>query len=816
MKNDLQDTGNPGTSETAIVSSRPPVIQRAIPSWLTGWLSALFVLLWLSVMIYEAKGFSSNNREAGLTDDSPAISQSRGTLRGIVVDKNSDAPLGHATVFIPDLRTGTQTHGDGTFILRNLAAGTYTIQARHVGYQAVTTAVHVVADDTTTIEFRLQESVFRSAGVVITGDRSINGTERRVDHSLGGQALRRELSRTISETLRNEPGLAEQSMGPAPARPVLRGLSGERLEILEDGARTGDLSGMAEDHAVAIEPLTAREIEIIRGPSALLYTSNAMGGIINVIREKVPLAQSEHHHGSASFNAESVNAGFAGGFSATGPLSDKWAYYADGTIRNARDIQTPSGSLMNTGIRTYSSAAGFSRFTPWGLAGLSLNYYRSDYGIPGDREVRGLHPNGVDISMERFYADGTIRLGTRRTGTRFYELSTQLSHYIHTESPGGRPDVVAAKFGVLAHNLKITAPHNGLLGISTGTSGIWWEYRFQQTGGSVFTPDTMQFRWAGFTHDRYSWDRIQLDVGLRFDALYFRPMAPHELVNVRLMLDQLDFPADYKVTDRFLYGLAGSASLYYHIRPDWEAGVILLRSIRLPGIEELSQDGPHLGAYSFEVGNPALKTERAYGVEIQSRYTSDQLRFNISVFRTQANHFIFSSQIADRAPRHAPLPLYQYRGDRVLLSGVELHYELPLWGKWVTSGTASYVQGDIIPQDRSMPLLVLSGRYEHLPQIPPFNGHFDLEYRLPRLTVGGRMHWAFSQSRTGRFEQSTSGYQTGHFFAETRIWKYGMYHTVSLNVGNAFDTRYFNHLNRIREIMPEPGRNFRLLYRAYF
>lgn len=244
------------------------------------------------------------------------------------------------------------------------------------------------------------------------------------------------------------------------------------------------------------------------------------------------------------------------------------------------------------------------------------------------------------------------------------------------------------------------------------------------------------------------------------------------------MLDQLDFPADYLVTDRFLYGLAGSASLYYHIRPEWEAGIVLLRSIRLPGIEELSQDGPHLGAYSFEVGNPALKTERAYGIEIQSRYTSDQLRFNVSVFRTQANSFIFSSQIADRSPRHAPLPLYQYRGDRVLLSGFELYYELPLWGSWVTSGTASYVQGDIISKDRNMPFLVFSDRYEHLPQIPPFNGHLDLEYRLPRLTVGGRMHWAFSQSRTGQFEQSTTGYQIGHFFAETRIWKFGMYHTV--------------------------------------
>lgn len=776
----------------------------------------VLVFLWLACFTYPVSGYCSEFNDVEPWVHSTEQNESRGFIQGVVIEANSGNPLGFATVFIPAIQAGKQTHEDGTFTIRNLRAGTYSIRASYVGYETVITEVHVASGDTSFVKFELRGSVFRSNEIVVTGQQDTRVTEIRIDHSLAGQSLRRELSRTISETLRNEPGLAEQSMGPGPARPVLRGLSGERLEILEDGSRTGDLSAMAEDHAVAIEPLHARGVEVIRGPSALLYTSNAMGGIINVIREKVPLIQSDQHHGSVSFNGESVNTGLAGGLSATGPLAPNWSYYIDGTLRNARDIRTPAGTLDNTDIRTYSSALGFSRFTSWGLAGFSFNYYKSDYGIPGDRATRGLHPNGVDISMERFFLEGRLRFGSKTADNRLYELSTQVSHYIHSEAPGSRSDVVAAKFGVLTHSLKFTAPHGGLFGMSKGTSGLWSEYRYQETGGAVFTPNTMQFRWAGFTHERYTWNRWQLDVAGRFDALYFNPSEEHEIGNVALILDQLDFDAHYIVTDRFLYGLAASASLFYQLKPEWEAGLVLLRSIRIPGTEELSQDGPHLGAYSFEVGNPALETEIAYGVELQTRYRSERIHLNLSAFRTQAENFIFSSQIADRSPRHAPLPLYQYRGDRVLLSGFELYFEIPVWGSLVTSGTASYVQGDIIPDDERMPFLVTSERYEHLPQIPPFSGHVDLEYRSRKFTVGGRMNWANRQARTGRFEAVTDGYEIGHLFAESRIWKFGLYHTLTLSVGNVFNTTHFNHLNRIREIMPEPGRNFRMLYQIHF
>lgn len=751
--------------------------------------------------------------EEGLEDD-------KGHIEGQIIDEHTREPVGFATVFIPELQAGTTSHQDGSFMLYNIPPGVYNIQARFTGYETVEKTVQVAEGDTTQIVFEIRETVFRSPVVEIRRNR--RAEEDRVqeaDYALTGRDLRRRLSRTISETLGDEPGLAEQSMGPAPSRPVLRGLGGERLEILEDGGRTGDLSATAEDHALTIDPMTAEEIEVIRGPSSLIYSPNAMGGIINVIRDKVPMRRSQHHHGSVSSQGETVNLGLAGGFNVQGPLGENWAYNADGSVRNAHDITTPEGELENTGIRTYNTSLGVSRVEDWGTAGASGSFYQTGYGIPGDEELAGVHPDGVNIDMQRYYVDTRLRLESDRDNINRYDVSAQLSHYEHREWPVGRPDATAAAFGVLSNNIRGEIQHNGFFGGDEGVTGIWSELRYQNTGGGVFTPNTIQGGLAGYTYENYEWDRFSLNAAARFDSRYFYPTQSHQIVNVRLMQDrgQLDFDAEYDVTDRFMYDVSASVSLDYQITPSWEAGTVFLRSVRIPGIEELSQDGPHLGAYSFEVGNPGLDTERGYGIEFNTRYATDRSRIRMAVFRNQAQDFIFSSQIAERSPRHAPLPLYQFRGERVLMTGYEANYEFHIYGDFVTAGTISYVQGDIIPEGASVPLRVGSDDdFEHLPQMPPLNGNVSFEYRRSFMSIGSRMRFADSQDRTGRFEDPTEGYTVFDAFMELNTQRLGGYHTFSLTAQNITNTAYRNHLSRIRELIPEPGRNFQLLYRYYF
>jgi iron complex outermembrane receptor protein len=161
----------------------------------------------------------------------------------------------------------------------------------------------------------------------------------------------------VAGTLVAEPGVSVTSLSPATARPVIRGLSGDRIVVLEDGQRPGDLSAMSSDHAVAIEPLTARKIEVVRGPMSLLYGSSALGGVINVIRDEIPTSLPDRAHGVVSAQGATgapggtlgaaVNARFAG-----------LAWKAEGSGRSQGDVRTPVGTLVNTDARTFDGALG--------------------------------------------------------------------------------------------------------------------------------------------------------------------------------------------------------------------------------------------------------------------------------------------------------------------------------------------------------------------------------------------------------------------------------------------------------------------------
>ena len=172
--------------------------------------------------------------------------------------------------------------------------------------------------------------------------------------------MRQHLGTTIAESLDQEPGISMRSMGPAPARPVLRGLGGERLLVLENGGRTGDLSQTSSDHALVIDPLTADRMEIIRGPGALEFGSNALGGVINVVRESILSSVPDRLHMTLTGQLQSVSSGAAGGAALSLPLGQHFAARADASWRTAGDVNTPERSLSNTDLETLTGSGGIS------------------------------------------------------------------------------------------------------------------------------------------------------------------------------------------------------------------------------------------------------------------------------------------------------------------------------------------------------------------------------------------------------------------------------------------------------------------------
>ena len=229
-----------------------------------------------------------------------------GALAGRILDAESNDPIGWVTVLIEGTERGQMTSEQGHFFFADLPVGRHVIQTLHISYHNTRFAVEIVAGDTTHADLRIGHQELLLEEVRIEGQHT--GSPVQLDEPsvvFSGNKLRQNLSQTIAETIDYEPGIAQRSMGPAPARPVLRGLSGDRLLILEDGERTGDLSATSSDHAVAVDPMTTQRIEIVRGPETMVYGSNALGGVINVRRGYVPVERPSAAGGSVSWQGES-------------------------------------------------------------------------------------------------------------------------------------------------------------------------------------------------------------------------------------------------------------------------------------------------------------------------------------------------------------------------------------------------------------------------------------------------------------------------------------------------------------------------------
>ncbi|MBD3166236.1 TonB-dependent receptor plug domain-containing protein, partial [bacterium] len=426
---------------------------------------------------------------SSLTEIARAASHtSSAAVVGRIEDARTGEGLGWSSVWLEQIRHGVSSHADGSFHLYRIPPGDYTLRVNRVGYLPWSTRISVAAGDTLAFLIFLSPSRLELEEVELLFEEEKDDDGSVVHNpviAMGGDELQRELSTTIAETMEEQPGVALRSMGPAPARPVLRGLSGDRLLMLEDGNRTGDLSATSSDHAVAIEPMTAQRIELIRGPEVFLHGSGVLGGVVNVDRGVIETGALHRVAGQATVQGQSVNEGASGGLSLSAPLGPA-SMKLDGSMRHAGDVQTPDGTLVNTGIATTNLAGGLSYPDAWGVVGIGGTWYDSEYGIPGG--FVGAHPNGVDIEMERrgmqllgrlyFQSDIVRRLDTEYTFSRYY--------HAEYESSGA----LGVEFGVLTDHLKGNLHLGPQLGFDEGVLGVWAERRDYAVGGLTYTPDT--------------------------------------------------------------------------------------------------------------------------------------------------------------------------------------------------------------------------------------------------------------------------------------------------------------------------------------
>ena len=295
---------------------------------------------------------------------SPALSVSTGSIVGHVFGAESEEGIGEVTVFIEEINRIQITDPGGYYSFLHIQPGTYIIRSHRIGYQETLFEVHVSAGGITHCDLEIQERPLKTSTTVVVGQYAASSLQKPKT-IISSSKQYHNLYGTIAETINSEAGITQRSMGPASARPIIRGLGGERLVIVQEGQKTGDLSATSADHAVAIEPLNVERIEIIRGPQALLYSSNVLGGVINVLKHSVPYGSSDKFLGSFSSQFESVSEGKSSALSLVRQLKSMTLTF-DGAIRDNGDMSTPRGSVDNTDIRTGNTEFGINSNHPWG------------------------------------------------------------------------------------------------------------------------------------------------------------------------------------------------------------------------------------------------------------------------------------------------------------------------------------------------------------------------------------------------------------------------------------------------------------------
>jgi len=595
------------------------------------------------------------------------------------------------------------------------------------------------------------------------------------------------MGRTIAETLDGEPGVAQRTMGPAPARPVLRGLSGHRLAVLEDGGGTGDLSASAPDHAVVIDALSSSSVDVIRGPDALMLGSNTLAGVIDVRRERIPRVRPSGVTGSWTMQGESVLRGGASTLSLAGPAGPlAWRLEASG--RRAGDLATPIGRLGNSWQTASEWGGGLSWLGRSLDLGVSASRTDIDYGIPGG--FLGGHPNGVDLELQREHSAFVLAWRPPALPVDAVEAAWRWSRYAHRELES--TGACGVRFGVLTGEGEVRTRWSGAGDWGDGEAALTGEYRDQAQGCLSFTPPTREI--AGAAALRQSWSRGRW-------AWRAAVRADHRVVTP----SERDSNKAGVIRERRFAGLSAGLSTAFDVATDWTVTLSAIKSFQAPNPEELFAEGPHLAAYTYEIGNADLEPEHGIGLEARVRWAVPGRDVTLTGFVNRIDGYLFPQDTGalEVGPgENGLLSRFRLAGLDAGLWGAETEMRWAFTPTWSAEASVSLVQGALRDTRRA------------LPQIPPVAGRLSLRATRGAWSASVMAEGAASQHRLAEYEAATAGWLIANAQLQwSRAWR-GLASSVVATLENAGDAEYRQHLSRLRSVMPEAGRSLKLLYRV--
>lgn len=652
--------------------------------------------------------------------------------------------------------------------------------------------------------------------IIVTGFRRNEEDVLSGTSVLSGGELVRDLRPTIGETLARQPGVSATSFGPNASRPVLRGFQGERVRVLTDGIGSLDASNTSVDHAVALNPLTADRIEVLRGPAALLFGSAAIGGVVNVIDARIPRrvptepvhAEGILTYGSAS-DERSANA------TIDVPVDGKWVLHADGNYTKSddlriggyvlsrqlraqalaspdpaiRDLAALKGRLPNTAGETSDVAFGAAYISGESNVGFSVNHYDSLYGVP----VRySLDPNeeaeAPRIDVKQLRADARAEIDT---GTGFVDnvrFRAGWSDYRHDELEATGD--IGTSFFTKGAEARLEIAQTERHGWGGGFGAQYFRRHLNVVGDEKFLPENETEQFGLFALQNLHKGPLRAEAGGRYERQTVKAEADTDLGNPAL--------------ERRFSSVSGSIGASYELAKGLRFGLNGSHSQRAPSAEELFANGPHAGTQAFEVGDPGLGKEKSWGLEATFKLEGGHYNLSASVFRSWFDDYIYDQRTGAFV---GVLPVFQTRQADAVYSGLELEGSVRLAKLGAVAinmdGVADYVRATI---DTAGPA----------PRIPPLRLMGGLEAQSERLHGRVEVEWTSQQNRLAPLETETDGFTLVNASLMWKPLKGNRNTSLTLAANNIFDVDARRHASFLKDVAPLSGRDIRLTARLSF
>lgn len=764
-----------------------------------------------------------------------AQQKNRTQLSGKVTDAKTGAPLPSASVVLAESRVGAMTDSTGNYILKNVPFGHTLIEVSYAGYKSSVEHVDVKSGDNIK-DFKLTSSVVENEAVTITAVGSATSVRKapipitRVSKA----ELLSTPSTNIIDAISRQPGVSQVTTGPAISKPVIRGLGYNRLVVINDGVRQ-EGQQWGDEHGIEIDENSVNRVEIVKGPASLIYGSDALAGVVNIITTNPAPVNIVKANLLSSYNTNNKQRSLFGsvGGNHNGFNWDGWGDFASAAdYKNKYDNRVWNSKFNNKNFGGYIGYNG-----AWGFSHLIVSDFNQKLGvIEGERDSSGFIkalPNGFDgtptesdfnsttpaipfqhVQHFKLISDNSFKAGS---GKVTLNLAWQRNQRQEFGNPGD-PKEKSLYFDLKTFNYSTAYHFNDKKGWTTSIGIGGMHQGNQNKGVEVLIPEYSLFDVGAFVYSQKTIDRTTMSGGIRFDN---RTLDSKELIEG----SDVKF-AGFK---KNFSNVSGSAGISYAATQNFVLKLNLARGFRAPSIPELASNGAHEGTNRYEYGDPDLKSETSWQGDFGFEINSEHVLLNASAFYNTINNFIFYTKLKGANGSDSLvlvdqnlIPAYQFEQRSAHLAGFEAVLDLhphPLdWLHW--QNTVSYVKGTFKDP--------IEGT-DNVPFIPATRWLSELKAELlSKGKVIRNLSMYFEADHTFDQNHPFTAYQTETATPGYTVLNAGISANISskdktlfsiyLAGSNLADVAYQNHLSRLKYTAVNPltgrqgvfnmGRNF--------